>query len=125
MFSRQELAEDTIEALGSVADAIAQGIERKRVEEARALLLNEERAARAEAEEAQRRLAFLAEALLGEEGAEEVLRFRLPGTDEERWSVVKATPIFDEGGNVRWLSTSSVTLQNRGGPRRSVHGSRL
>jgi two-component system, NtrC family, sensor kinase len=61
MFSRQELAEDTIEALGSVADVIAQGIEHKRVEEARALLLNQERAARAEAEEAQRRLAFLAE----------------------------------------------------------------
>jgi PAS domain S-box-containing protein len=62
MFSRQELVEDTIEALGSVADVIAQGIERKRAEEALALLLNQERGARAEAEEAQRRLAFLAEA---------------------------------------------------------------
>jgi len=33
VFARKELAEDTIEALGSVADVIAQGIERKRAEE--------------------------------------------------------------------------------------------
>jgi PAS domain S-box-containing protein len=33
MFARKELAEDTIGALGSVADIIAQGIERKRAEE--------------------------------------------------------------------------------------------
>jgi PAS domain S-box-containing protein len=41
MFSRQELAEDTIEALGSVADVMAQGIERKRAEE-EVRLLNEQ-----------------------------------------------------------------------------------
>jgi PAS domain S-box-containing protein len=40
-------------------------------------------------------------ALLGEEGAEEVLRFRVRATGEERWSIVKATPVFDERGNVR------------------------
>ena len=41
MFSRQKLAQDTIEALGSVADVIAQGIERKRAEE-EVRLLNEQ-----------------------------------------------------------------------------------
>ena len=41
MFSRRELAEDTIEALGSVADVMAQGIERKRAEE-EVRLLNEQ-----------------------------------------------------------------------------------
>jgi PAS domain-containing protein len=40
-------------------------------------------------------------ALRGEEGAEEVLRFRVLATGEERWSVVKAVPVFDEGGRVR------------------------
>lgn len=34
MFAREPLEEDTIEALASVADAIAQGINRKRAEEA-------------------------------------------------------------------------------------------
>jgi PAS domain S-box-containing protein len=34
MFAREELTEETIDALRSVADAIAQGIERKRIEEA-------------------------------------------------------------------------------------------
>ena len=34
MFSREELASDTIEALASVADVIAQGVERKRIEDA-------------------------------------------------------------------------------------------
>ncbi|HSL00472.1 MAG TPA: PAS domain S-box protein [Rubrobacteraceae bacterium] len=40
-------------------------------------------------------------ALMGERGAEEVLRFRVLATGEERWSVVKATPIFDQEGRVR------------------------
>src|SRR5215217_374020 len=35
-------------------------------------------------------------ALAGEEGAEEVLRFRIVATGEERWATVKAMPIFDE-----------------------------
>jgi PAS domain S-box-containing protein len=39
-------------------------------------------------------------ALAGEEGAEEVVRFRILATDEERWMVVKATPIFGERGKV-------------------------
>jgi PAS domain S-box-containing protein len=34
MFSREELARDTIEALASVADVMAQGVERKRIEDA-------------------------------------------------------------------------------------------
>jgi PAS domain S-box-containing protein len=40
-------------------------------------------------------------ALAGEEGAEEVLRFRIVATGEERWTIVKAMPIFGEQGNVR------------------------
>jgi PAS domain S-box-containing protein len=40
-------------------------------------------------------------ALSGEEGAEEVLRFRALATGEERWSVVRAEPVFDERGEVR------------------------
>src|SRR5918912_1763023 len=41
-------------------------------------------------------------ALRGEEGAEEVVCFRAVSTGEERWSVVKATPVFDEQGEVRF-----------------------
>jgi PAS domain S-box-containing protein len=40
-------------------------------------------------------------ALSGEEDAEEVLRFRVPTTGEERWAIAKAAPVFDEGGRVR------------------------
>jgi PAS domain S-box-containing protein len=39
-------------------------------------------------------------ALAGEEGAEEVVRFRILSTGEERWSTVKAMPIFGERGTV-------------------------
>jgi PAS domain S-box-containing protein len=39
-------------------------------------------------------------ALMGEEGAEEILRFRILATGEERWTVVKAMPIFAEPGTV-------------------------
>jgi PAS domain S-box-containing protein len=40
-------------------------------------------------------------ALQGEEGIEEVLRFRVVATGEERWSVVRAMPVFEEDGQVR------------------------
>jgi PAS domain S-box-containing protein len=40
-------------------------------------------------------------ALAGEEGAEEVMRFRILATGEERWAIVKAMPIFGEKGKVR------------------------
>src|SRR5829696_5462761 len=40
-------------------------------------------------------------ALAGEEGVEEVLRFRILATGEERWAVVRAMPIFGEQGTVR------------------------
>ena len=40
-------------------------------------------------------------ALAGEEGAEEVLRFRILATGEERWAIVTAMPIFGEQGKVR------------------------
>jgi PAS domain S-box-containing protein len=39
-------------------------------------------------------------ALAGERSAEELVRFRLRATGEERWSAVKATPIFDDDGYV-------------------------
>jgi PAS domain S-box-containing protein len=39
-------------------------------------------------------------ALRGEEGAEEVLRFRVLTTGEERWVIAKAAPVFDERGEV-------------------------
>jgi PAS domain S-box-containing protein len=39
-------------------------------------------------------------ALAGEDGAEEVVRFRLRATGEEHWSAVKATPIRDDDGFV-------------------------
>jgi PAS domain S-box-containing protein len=39
-------------------------------------------------------------ALGGEEGAEAIMRFRVRGTGEERWSAVKATPIKDGAGHV-------------------------
>jgi PAS domain S-box-containing protein len=39
-------------------------------------------------------------ALQGAEGAEEVLRFRVIETGEERWSLVRAMPVFDAGGRV-------------------------
>jgi len=41
-------------------------------------------------------------ALRGEEGAEEVVSFRVVATGEERWSVVRATPVFDQEGQVRF-----------------------
>ena len=40
-------------------------------------------------------------ALAGEEGAEEVLCFRVLATGEERWSIVRAAPVFDDRGRVR------------------------
>jgi PAS domain S-box-containing protein len=39
-------------------------------------------------------------ALQGERGKEAVVRFRVRASGAERWSVVKATPIFDAHGNV-------------------------
>lgn len=39
-------------------------------------------------------------ALMGE-AAEQVLRFRVLATGEERWSVVRATPVFGENGRVQ------------------------
>ena len=39
-------------------------------------------------------------ALAGEEGAEEVVRFRVLATDEERWALVRAAPVFDTRGEV-------------------------
>ncbi|HEU4494733.1 MAG TPA: GAF domain-containing protein [Rubrobacteraceae bacterium] len=40
-------------------------------------------------------------ALAGEVGPDEILRFRVLATGEERWSIVRATPVFDEQGNLK------------------------
>src|SRR5215210_1557247 len=40
-------------------------------------------------------------ALAGEDGPEEVMRFRVLASGEERWAIVKAMPIFGERGTVR------------------------
>lgn len=40
-------------------------------------------------------------ALQGKEGIEEILRFRVLATGEERWSAVRAMPVFDEEGRIR------------------------
>ena len=39
-------------------------------------------------------------ALTGEEGVEEIIRFRILSTGEERWTTVKAMPIFGEQGTI-------------------------
>ena len=53
-------------------------------------------------------------ALRGEE-ATEVIRFRILATGEERWSVVSATPVFDEEGRTRMVVTilRDITEQRR------------
>src|SRR5436305_1654558 len=57
---RCPLPETTLDELGAVADAIAQFVECQRVERERAVLLAQEREARARAEEAVKRATFLA-----------------------------------------------------------------
>ena len=54
-------------------------------------------------------------ALLGEEGAREVVRFRVIATGEERWSLVTASPVFDGAGRVRFAINifQEVTEQRR------------
>jgi PAS domain S-box-containing protein len=54
MFARKRLTEVTLDALSSVANAVALGIERKRAQEERAHILERERQARLEAEQANR-----------------------------------------------------------------------
>lgn len=41
-------------------------------------------------------------ALLGEKPQEQVLQFRIKATQEERWSIVGAAPVFDELGRVKF-----------------------
>jgi PAS domain S-box-containing protein/excisionase family DNA binding protein len=59
LFARHRLAESTLAALASVADSIALAIDRARVERERAQLLEQAQAARAQAEQAARRIARL------------------------------------------------------------------
>lgn len=54
MFSRHKLEADTLNALGSVADTIVHGVERKRAEDEREMLLQREQEARQMAETASR-----------------------------------------------------------------------
>jgi PAS domain S-box-containing protein len=41
-------------------------------------------------------------ALTGAEPTEVVLRFRVPGTSTDRWSIVQARPVFNDDGSVRF-----------------------
>ncbi|MDQ4126820.1 MAG: PAS domain S-box protein [Actinomycetota bacterium] len=54
-------------------------------------------------------------ALRGEDEIEEVLRFRIVETGEERWSVVRAAPVFDEEGRARMAVSimRDITEQRR------------
>ena len=54
-------------------------------------------------------------ALMGEEGAQELVRFRVRDTGEERWSLVTASPVFDEAGRVRFAINifQDVTARRR------------
>jgi PAS domain S-box-containing protein len=54
-------------------------------------------------------------ALKGEDGVEEVLRFRVVETGGERWAVVRAAPVLDEEGGVRMAVSilRDVTEQRR------------
>ncbi len=54
MFSKHKLEADTLNALASVADTIVHGVERKRIEDERKVLLEREHEARMEAETASR-----------------------------------------------------------------------
>jgi len=84
LFSQTRLTEDTYQALGSIADVIAQGIERKKIEQEREHLLAREQTARLQAEASARlhrsveeQLALLVDAsgfLLGSLEPEAVLR---------------------------------------------------
>jgi PAS domain S-box-containing protein len=61
-------------------------------------------------------------ALMGEGGVEEVLRFKVLATGEERWSVVKATPIFDGEERVRLAVNvfRDITKQRRAEQERAL-----
>ncbi len=54
-------------------------------------------------------------ALAGQQTNETTLRFRIRSTGEERWSIVKAIPIFDDQGRVRFAIniTRDITEQQR------------
>jgi PAS domain S-box-containing protein len=54
-------------------------------------------------------------ALEGEQGAQELVRFRVRDTGEERWSLVTASPVFDEAGRVRFAINifQDVTARRR------------
>jgi len=54
-------------------------------------------------------------ALDGEQGAQELIRFRVRDSGEERWSLVTASPVFDEAGRVRFAINifQDVTARRR------------
>lgn len=54
-------------------------------------------------------------ALAGEQGAQELVRFQVRDTGEERWSLVTASPVFDEAGRVRFAINifQDVTVRRR------------
>ncbi len=52
-------------------------------------------------------------ALQGYMGAEATLHFRVRETGEERWSIVKATPVFDANGQVRFAINITRDITER------------
>jgi PAS domain S-box-containing protein len=54
-------------------------------------------------------------ALAGEQGAQELVRFRVRESGEERWSLVTASPVFDEEGGVKFAINifQDVTVRRR------------
>lgn len=55
------------------------------------------------------------QALRGDSGEETILRYRVRATGEERWSIVKATPVFDAEGKVQFAinTTQDITARRR------------
>lgn len=110
LFSRHALAADMLDMLSSIADVVAQGVVRKHGEEERRRLLERERAARHEAEDAQRRLQFLGEAsiLLASSldyaaTLSQVVRLAVPHIAD--WCYVD---LLDEDGAVQRLEVAHV-----------------
>lgn len=52
-------------------------------------------------------------ALKGVESLPEVLRFRARGSQDDRWTIVKATPVFSQDGNVQMVVIITTDITDR------------
>jgi len=52
-------------------------------------------------------------ALAGDEGAEQTVRYRIRTTGEERWSIVRAAPVFDSEGRVEFAINTFHDITDR------------